>query len=263
MLTRLPDYLREWIFPDSGPAIGQPGSLSAQMYIAHEETKLGFYWPSLVYQGMSGEIREAHFECHRENECWHDNVLRTTEASNGTRLVTVPMRNNISSTGLFYREEGGKVLNYKEDNGQASEIWANRKCSGLGFRHCSVDSQTTEAFSDLIPPNSTVAAFSTTRPDSDSALNTYLLWQDVKGTVQMSWTNSDQGWSGPITHPAFVGADNNTALTCLTGLTFPGFPLPAGTELSRCYFQAGAAVREVSFDGTSWDVVSNVPTFGF
>lgn len=75
----------------------------------------------------------------------------------------------------------------------------------------------------------------------------------------MSWTDSDNGWKGPVTHPAFAGADKDTALTCLTGLTFPDFPLQAGTELSRCYFQTGLALREVSFDGESWDVVGVVP----
>jgi hypothetical protein len=126
LLNTAPDDINEYNFPNSGPAIGQPGSLNQQKYIAHDETQLAFYWPKVIYQGMSGEIREAHFECHRKNECWHDNVLRTTGASNGTRLATAPMRNNESSTGLFYREESGRFVNYKEDNADASEIWANR-----------------------------------------------------------------------------------------------------------------------------------------
>jgi hypothetical protein len=94
---------------------------------------------------------------------------------------------------------------------------------------------------------------------SDSQLDTYLLWQDSNNTIQMSWSDTDAGWEGPIAHPAFAGANNKTALACLTGLTFPDFPLPAGPELSRCYFQAGGLLREVSFDGTSWDVIGDVP----
>jgi hypothetical protein len=79
----------------------------------------------------------------------------------------------------------------------------------------------------------------------------------------MSWTDTDEGWKGPVTPAAFAGANNNTALACLTGLTYPGFPLPEGNELSRCWFQAGLAVREVWFDGDEWKAVGNVPTFGF
>ncbi|KAF2707151.1 hypothetical protein K504DRAFT_504329 [Pleomassaria siparia CBS 279.74] len=55
------------------------------------------------------------------------------------------------------------------------------------------------------------------------------------------------GWEGPIAHPAFACADNNTGLTCLTGLTFAEFPLSSGPELPRCYFQAGGGqLREVT-----------------
>lgn len=93
----------------------------------------------------------------------------------------------------------------------------------------------------------------------DAALNTHLLWQDENGTIQMSWTDDDDGWKGPLTYPAFAGAEKQTALTCLTGLTFPGHPLASGSELARCYFQTGLAWREVSFDGERWNVVGVVP----
>jgi hypothetical protein len=79
----------------------------------------------------------------------------------------------------------------------------------------------------------------------------------------MSWTDTDEGWKGPITPAAFAGANNDTALACLTGLTFPRFPMLQGKEISRCWFQAGFAIREVSFDGREWTVIGNVPTFGF
>lgn len=247
------NYLSEWLFPDDGSVTGMPGTLDQQKYIAHQDTKLAFYWPRLMYQGMSGEIRETRFDCHVEDdeeddECWHDKVLRTSDATNGTRLATLPMQNSLSSTGLFYQEKDGRYANYISDRERhESTIWVN------------------PAFSDRIPRNSSIAAFSTTRstdPDKnadDKSLNTYLLWQDLDGTIQMSWSDSDEGWKGPITHPAFAGADNNTALACLTGLSYPGFPLAPGTELSRCYFQTGPAIREVSFDGNSWDIVGNVP----
>ncbi|KAF2474827.1 uncharacterized protein BDR25DRAFT_112349 [Lindgomyces ingoldianus] len=236
------NYVSEWIFPDNGPTIGQPGSLDQQRYTASESSNLAFYWPKLVYQGLGGELRGVNFECHKKNQCWHDSVLRSTEPSNGTRLALVPLTNNLSSTALFYRQEDGSYVNYKEDGGQASVIWRNR------------------AFSGLVPADSSLAAFSTTRPGKTvSSLNTYLLWQDKNGTMQVSWSDTDEGWKGPVTHPAFDGADKNTAITCLTGLTFPNFPLPVGSELSRCYFQARGSVREVSFNGTSWDTVGNVP----
>jgi hypothetical protein len=101
--------------------------------------------------------------------------------------------------------------------------------------------------------------------DNGRLLDTYLLWQDDTGIVQMSWSGGGGGWQGPVTHAAFTGANRNTALACLTDLAFPGFPMEGGTELARCWFQAGDAVREVRLNGNGaeWEVVGNVPTFGF
>ncbi|KAF2014731.1 hypothetical protein BU24DRAFT_423639 [Aaosphaeria arxii CBS 175.79] len=242
------NYLLEWIFPDSGPVEGQPGPLTEQKYMAHEASKLAYYWPTLSYQGLSGEIRQAYYECHRKNECWHDRVLDTNEAKNGTQLAMSPMQNELTVAGLFYQEkDGGRVVIYREDNGNGTaELWSN------------------DAFSSSVPRDSSLSAFSTVRIGlrDESKLNTYLLWQnDANNTVQMSWTDNEGEWTGPRSFQAFASADNNTAMACLTGLTFPKSHshLPAGTELSRCYFQSGAAVREVSFDGAGWDVVGNVP----
>ncbi|KAH7132323.1 hypothetical protein B0J11DRAFT_222954 [Dendryphion nanum] len=233
------NYLSEWIFPDNGPAVGTPGTLNKQKYIAIDGTGLASYWPKVMYQGLSGEIREAYFQCGRNDVCWQDIVLDTSEARNGTRLVAVPMANELSVTGLFYQEPDGRVVNYEENTNVSSAVWTNN------------------AFANLIPSNSSVAAFSTVRTGlpNESKLNTYLMWQDKNNTIQVSWTENDKGWRGPITHEALRGANNNTALTCLTGI----IPIAAGTELARCYFQAGSSVRQVSFDGSSWSVVGTVP----
>ncbi|KAF2112837.1 hypothetical protein BDV96DRAFT_144974 [Lophiotrema nucula] len=235
------DRIIEWVFQENGSVTGQPGSLNEQKYMSHAASKVAAYWPRILYQGMSGEVREARFECYEDNECWNDDVLSTTQPVNGTQLTTIPMQNNHSSYALFYQEEDGRYLTYLEGANESSTLYAN------------------QAFSERIPINASVAAFSTTREGDDSSLNAYLLWQDEGGIIQMSWADDYTGWKGPISHAAFAGAEDGTALTCVTGLTFSGFLLPEGSELARCYFQTGAAVREVSFDGTSWDVVGVVP----
>lgn len=108
--------MKEWIFPDNGPKIGQPGPLTKQKYVAHDQTKLGAYWPYVVYQGLSGEIRAVHYACHKKNECWHESVLDTMEAKNGTQLIVPPLAYNSSLTGLFYQEEGGRFQVYAQDD---------------------------------------------------------------------------------------------------------------------------------------------------
>ena len=117
--------MSEWVFPDTGPDIGRPGSLTAQKYPAHDQTKISAYWPYVVYQGVSGEIRAAHYACHEESECWHDAVLNTTQATNGTRLVALPLAQNLSTMGLFYQEEGGRFLAYTHNASRDSQIWQN------------------------------------------------------------------------------------------------------------------------------------------
>lgn len=108
-----------------------------------------------------------------------------------------------------------------------------------------------------------MASFATRRDGSseDESLNVYLLWQDLNGTIQMSWTDGGDGsqWKGPITQPAFAGADKDAALSCMTGPTFKNFPLGTGHELCRCYFQTGLGLREISFDGAEWRIVGVIP----
>ena len=102
------------------------------MYIAHPETQLTSYWPSLIYQGMSGEVREAQFECYEKDQCWNDNVLGTSEARNGTQLVTAPTGNNLSTTVLFYREEGGRFVDYIQSTGDPQlRVNGTFRCSAL------------------------------------------------------------------------------------------------------------------------------------
>lgn len=116
------------------------------------------------------------------------------------------------------------------------------------------------AFSHQKPIGASLAGFSTASKNAaDVDLNTFLLWQDANSTIQMSWTLNGGGWRGPLTFPAFAGAEKDTALACLTGLTFTTQPLPPGTELARCFFQTGRALREVSFDGERWKIVGVVP----
>ena len=120
--------MKEWIFPDNGPKIGQPGPLTEQKYVAHDQAKIGAYWPYVIYQGLSGEIRSVHYACHEKNECWHESVLDTIETKNGTQLVVLPLAHNSSLMGLFYQEEEeDRFLAYTQDKSGKGESWENGK----------------------------------------------------------------------------------------------------------------------------------------
>jgi hypothetical protein len=95
--------------------------------------------------------------------------------------------------------------------------------------------------------------------DTNHNLNTYVLWQDSSSDIQVNWQDDNSGWKGPSTSPALKGADNGTSITCLTPSAWSPFLLQQNWDMCRCYFQVGRALREVSFNGTDWAIIGNVP----
>lgn len=117
--------LNEWVFTEDGPSLGQAGTLNYQLYMAHNSTQLASYGPNILYQGMSGEVREVSFTCYGKGQCWNDRVLGTTQPVNGSRLTMVPTQKTNPTVGLFYQDEDGRYLNYVEDDERKSSVWAN------------------------------------------------------------------------------------------------------------------------------------------
>jgi hypothetical protein len=92
-------------------------------------------------------------------------------------------------------------------------------------------------------------------------LDTYVLYQDATGDIQVMFQNDETGWKGPTSPAAFQGADNGTSIACLTPMAWPGTPLQQGAvQTCRCYFQSSGSIKEVWFDGTGWQAMGGVPT---
>ena len=105
-----------------------------------------------------------------------------------------------------------------------------------------------------------MGAFAVPRPQNpQSELNTYVLWQDPSGAIQVNWQDDETGWKGPRTYPALGGADNGTSIACLTPNMWPITNLQPLWDMSRCYFQAGGFLKEVYFNGWDWVALGNVP----
>jgi len=83
-------------------------------------------------------------------------------------------------------------------------------------------------------------------------MNTYIIWQDTSGAIQVGWRDDDSGWKGPKAYSAFAGADNGTSIACITPTAWPVSNLQERVDLARCYFQASGVLKEVLFDGASW-----------
>lgn len=75
----------------------------------------------------------------------------------------------------------------------------------------------------------------------------------------MKWIDDSTGWKGPTSFPPFQGADNGTSITCLTPSITYGTMAVANSNMSRCYFQAGGAVKEVVYQGGEWSDLGTVP----
>lgn len=92
-------------------------------------------------------------------------------------------------------------------------------------------------------------------------LDTYVLYQDTHGTIQVVWQDDETGWKGPDAPPAFEAADNGTSIACFTPMAWPGTSLGRGDlQTSRCYYQSAGSVKEVRFTGSGWQLLGEVPT---
>lgn len=122
-----PDYLNEWIFSGGSSDTGQPGPLTRQKYQAQPFSRIAAYGPRIVYQGNSGEIRELNNNCSSKTQCYYDKTLSTTQARNGTQLLVLPAKSDLTSMAVFYQEQDGRFLEYREDSTGVTTVLQNRK----------------------------------------------------------------------------------------------------------------------------------------
>lgn len=103
----------------------------------------------------------------------------------------------------------------------------------------------------------------TARTDTagDDAINTYVVYQDAAGALQMVWQNSTAGWQGPRAFDALQGADQGTDIACVTAAAWnaSGVAITSATDVSRCYFQVQGQVREAHWTGTDWADLGFLP----
>jgi hypothetical protein len=99
--------------------------LNERKVIAHPDTQISFFWPNIVYQSPSGEIRTETYECLGKDQCWQERILDTGTPLNGTSIVTLPSGNNLSATSLFFQDESGNAVYFVEDKDNKSQLWRN------------------------------------------------------------------------------------------------------------------------------------------
>ncbi|KAK8084122.1 hypothetical protein PG996_002903 [Apiospora saccharicola] len=246
--------IRQQIFPTGVKDTGKSGDLNSFPQEAAPGSRLGAYWPFVLSQDVGGKLRWTRYWGPKN---WVSNTDIDITASPGSGLVVIP-------AAAKYKDAGGLV--YRRGDGKPYNYLADRMGNNTGFAWASGD--IANNLNGLtIPPDSPLAAFSVARSsqsnDSDAYVNTYILYADTKGAVNMIWQNDQSGWQGPKQYAAFDGADDGTDITCLTPAAWDGSGVEVSSsyDTSRCYFQAGGAgqVREVQFDGTDWKDLGYLP----
>ncbi|KAF2489917.1 hypothetical protein BU16DRAFT_471572 [Lophium mytilinum] len=233
------DHLNEWSWDPSASTLGNSGTLTPYAIPTGSDSHLASYWPFILYQDAGMGVHEVVYDCRFPN-CWFNRTLNET-AYDGADFAIVPALQNLAEMNILYQEGDQKLMS-------------------MGRNSTTGDLTAASAFSINLPAAASFAALTVVRPSSDNtALNTYVLYQDSAGTIQVVWNDDASSWKGPATFPAFNDADNGTSIACLTQASFfTDTPLQPNSPLSRCYFQVKGALREVSLNGSDWEVVGDV-----
>ncbi|KAF2806498.1 uncharacterized protein BDZ99DRAFT_422952 [Mytilinidion resinicola] len=233
------NHLNEWSWNPTASTLGTSGSLTPYTIPTGSDSHLTSYWPFIVYQDAGLNLHEVVYDC-RFPGCWFNRTMNET-AYDGADIVIVPAQQNLREMNIIYQEGDQKLMS-------------------MGRNSTTGDLSTAAAFSIDLPATASFAALTVVRPSSDNTvLNTYILYQDSTGTIQVVWNDDASSWKGPATFPAFNDADNGTSIACLTqSAFFTDTPLQSNSPLSRCYFQVKGALTEVRLNGSDWEIVGAV-----
>ncbi|KAI1142856.1 hypothetical protein F5Y05DRAFT_366437 [Hypoxylon sp. FL0543] len=232
------------------PLKGEGGSINFYPLQIAGNTKISSFFPYLVSQDADNSIRWT--VMHGQNASnlsapwWVNDTEWDVKASKGGGMVVLPIAQNVRNAGgVVYRSaEGMLSVKIHDESDPSNEEVAWRK----------------GALSKEIPSNASIGAFSVGRPyDNNNQVNTYILYQDDDGTIQVVWQDDD-AWKGPETYDALKGADLGTDIACLTPGTYDAANIEISREqdMNRCFFMSGGLVKEVWFNGSAWSITDQI-----
>lgn len=236
-------------------------------------SRLTGYHPHVLAQNTDGKMKWIHWigEDNYENYTLGDAV-----GSSGSGMVLVSAATKFFQSGAFlYRNSAGYLSTYVgSTNGTLHDDWAWAQGTQPNLRwrapfslgHPSYEG---DADGDIligkplsgksIPADTSIAAFVYSR--GGNLVNTYSLYQDEDGVLQVIWQDDESGWKGPQTYDALAGADTGTNIACVTQAAWDQnkVTISTATDMNRCYFQSGGKVKEVWFDGKNWNDLGFLP----
>ncbi|KAI0383740.1 hypothetical protein F5Y04DRAFT_19953 [Hypomontagnella monticulosa] len=228
------------------PVQGEAGSVNMYPLQMAGGTRFSCYFPYLVSQDANNALRWTmmHGEDVKNPEApwWVNDTNWGIKASKGGAMVALPVAQKFRNAGgIVYRSSEGMLsIQIQNETEAGNENAAWRK----------------GALSKDVPPTTSIGAFSVGRPyDNNNQVNTYILYQDDDGIIQVVWQDDDSGWKGPKTYDALGDAEKGTEIVCLTaGVWGASNILSREQDMNRCfYFHVNGGVKEVWFDGNNWN----------
>ncbi|KAH0490997.1 hypothetical protein TgHK011_002443 [Trichoderma gracile] len=239
------DEIQEWVFREqegvsSSSAQTHHGSgvMSSKGWKVGADSRLASYWPSVIYQDGDNLMQEAYCA----NLTWNQEKV-SLKCHEGSAFAEIPYSVNAAGSGgerIVYQRDDEKLL-VAERNSLTEEL-----------------SMDAPAFA--IPADAPMGAFAVPRESNnpDGSMNTYILWQDDKGALQMTWEDDSTGWRTSTTPASLGSPDNGTDISCLTPTIWSATSLQSDYGMARCYYLVDGQIREVHYDGSNWSVIGNV-----
>ncbi|CAJ2500885.1 Uu.00g037380.m01.CDS01 [Anthostomella pinea] len=217
-----------------------------------EDTRISSFFPYAISQDADNQVRWTTMLGQNGSNLsapwWINDTNLNIEASPGAGMVALPVAQEFHDTGgLVYRSSEGKLTYQIRDDQKSIDAdvsWAKG------------------TLSQEIPADTAIGAFVVGRPYDDDEVNTYILYQDDDGVIQVVWQDNVTGWQGPTTYDALSGALKGTDITCLNAGAYAqaGVMISREQDTNRCFFQVdGGRVKEVFYDGQNWVDVGIVP----
>ncbi|PTB38099.1 hypothetical protein M441DRAFT_29503 [Trichoderma asperellum CBS 433.97] len=215
------------------------GTISSLGLKPAANSRLATYWPSLIFQDELNQLQETYYTTSNK---WLQNPLNLP-SQNHSALVEVAYSTSSA------RQGGGNFIYQGDDQKLLAE-----------GRSSSTASLKADAPTVSIPAESPIGAFSVPRnSQANSPMNTYTLWQNSTGGIQITWMDDDNGWQTTSTPDSFGSPDKGTDIACLTPSAYSLTPLQPKYDMARCYYLVDGRIREVKYDGSNWSVIGNVP----
>ncbi|KAL7910536.1 hypothetical protein GGI35DRAFT_370992 [Trichoderma velutinum] len=235
------NYINNWIIREEKVPVMKntdtKGTIDAMAIRARPNTRLAAYWPSVIFQNQVNQIEEAYYSIHNR---WNQQLLNLSSL-NHSALAEVPHWGGRTGSANFI---------YQRDDRRLFAEWRVNASVGAAAG----------APSDIIPSQASIGAFAIPKTTvQDSLMNTYILWRNDSGAIQMTKNDDNNGWQTSSTPDDLGSPDEGTDIACLTATNYVVTPIQSKYDMARCYYMVNGKVREVKYDGSTWSVVGFVP----